>query len=118
MMLRLVIQPLPGSPFEHVIEGESTTLGRASACDLPLPGRYVSRLQARIFRSHGEMLLEDLGSHNGTKLNRQRISEPTPIGPGDIIDISGFRLSVHELVPAILIASSSSGVAASSASDC
>ena len=118
MLLRLVIQPLPGAPFEHVFDGEDVTLGRSSACDLKLAGRYVSRLQARIVSSGGEMLLEDLGSHNGTKLNGKRISGPTPIVPGDEISMPGFRLTVLEPVPPALVASSSSSVSASSISGC
>ncbi len=115
MLLRLVIQPLPGASFEHVLDGE-TTLGRSSACDLPLPSRYVSRLQARIFSADGETFLEDLGSHNGTKLNGTRIAEPTPITPGDVIGVPGFRIQVHELVPSAVVASSSSGVGNSAVS--
>lgn len=118
MLLRLVIQPLPGATFDFPIEGDCATFGRSSSCDLPLPSRFVSRRHARIFSCDGEMLLEDLGSHNGTKLNGTLISEPTPIVPGDVIAVSGFRLTVHELVPSGLIASSNSNVGASAVSHC
>ncbi len=115
MTLRLVIQPLPGASFEHIIEGEEATIGRSSSCDLTLPHRYLSRRQARIFRHEGALFLEDLGSHNGTRLNGAKIETPTSIAPGDVISLPGFQVTVHEWVPTSLLVSSSS-VAASSVS--
>jgi hypothetical protein len=46
----------------------------------------ISRVHARVWRAPGDMLmLEDLGSRNGTFVNGERIEKPRPIEPGDEI---------------------------------
>jgi pSer/pThr/pTyr-binding forkhead associated (FHA) protein len=62
---------------------ESVTLGRAATCDLVVADNYVSNVHARIYLRDGSYWLEDLGSTNGTYMNRARVSAPTPFGPGD-----------------------------------
>jgi serine phosphatase RsbU (regulator of sigma subunit) len=94
-MLRLHVVPPQGSPFDHLFVGESLVIGRSSSSDLPLPDRFLSRHHARIFRDGERYLVEDLGSRNGTLLNGQPVLQPTAIGPGDVIRISGSTLSVQ-----------------------
>ena len=56
----------------------------------------MSRQHARITTGpSGEVLIEDLGSTNGTFVNGHRIADPTPIRPGDKIELgnSGFELT-------------------------
>jgi len=106
-MLRLVIQPLPGARFEHIVEGDSVDIGRSRSCDVTLGAKFASRQHARIYRAEDGYLIEDLGSRNGTELNGERLEEPTSIHDGDVIRIANFVISVDDIpVPAAVIASS------------
>ncbi len=101
-MIRLHVVPVQGEPFEHPLEADSLVLGRASSSDLVLEDRFLSRHHSRIFRREdGRLLIEDLGSRNGTLLNGQPVRAPQPIAAGDVIKISGSVLTVlDENVPA------------------
>ncbi|MGQ0624647.1 MAG: FHA domain-containing protein FhaB/FipA [Sporichthyaceae bacterium] len=54
------------------------TVGRASDSTLVLEDDYASNRHARLYQSNGEWLVEDLGSTNGTYLDRERVLGPTP----------------------------------------
>jgi pSer/pThr/pTyr-binding forkhead associated (FHA) protein len=74
---------------------DSITLGRAATCDLALSDTYVSNVHARIFMKDGAWWLEDLGSTNGTYINRAKVAAPTPVGPGDQIRIGKATLELR-----------------------
>jgi pSer/pThr/pTyr-binding forkhead associated (FHA) protein len=68
--------------------GDELTAGRASGCQISLPDdTFVSQLHARIFRRDGQIYVEDLGSTNGTFLNRKKVSSPQPLRRGDRLQI-------------------------------
>ena len=68
--------------------GDELTAGRASGCQISLPDdTFVSQLHARIFRRDGQIFVEDLGSTNGTFLNRKKVSSPQPLRRGDRLQI-------------------------------
>jgi FHA domain len=75
---------LKGKSFELADE---LLIGRASKCHLVLDDTYVSQMHARIFGRNGGFMVEDLGSTNGTYLNRQRITSPTKVHRGDQVKI-------------------------------
>jgi pSer/pThr/pTyr-binding forkhead associated (FHA) protein len=74
---------------------DSITLGRAATNDLALSDTYVSNVHARIFMRDGSWWLEDLGSTNGTYMNRTKVATPTPIGPGDQIRLGKATLELR-----------------------
>lgn len=63
------------------------TLGRAPDSTVVLDDDYVSNRHARVYPSRGEWLVEDLGSTNGTYLDRRRLQGPTPAPIGTPIRI-------------------------------
>ena len=67
--------------------GEELTVGRAGGCQITLDDTYVSQLHARVFRRDGQLYLEDLGSTNGTFLNRKKVTAPIAIRKGDRLQI-------------------------------
>ena len=81
---------------------EDLLLGRSASGSGSLAGdTELSREHARITRSAGgEIVIEDLGSTNGTIVNGHRITAPTPIGPGDNIKVGGSTLEVAGTAPA------------------
>ena len=74
---------------------DSITVGRAATCDLVVSDTYVSNVHARIFAKDGAYWLEDLGSTNGTYMNRAKVAVPTAIGPGDEIRIGKASLELR-----------------------
>ena len=75
--------------------GDEVTVGRAPGCGVPLTDdSTVSQLHARIFRKDGRLLVEDLGSTNGTFLNGKRVSAPVPLRVRDRLQIGATVLEV------------------------
>jgi hypothetical protein len=65
------------------------TLGRERDCDIVIPLRQVSRHHSRISPDpQNGIIIEDLGSKNGTYLNGALVEEPQPLVDGDEIQIS------------------------------
>lgn len=58
------------------------TLGRAQDSTIVLDDDYVSSRHARLYPRDGQWLVEDMGSTNGTYLDRQKVSAPTPVQIG------------------------------------
>lgn len=86
----LLIQQPDGSVGEVPLLAERVILGRAAGCDIVLEGRLISRQHAAISRAGQHYMLEDLGSHNGTTVNGQRIAEPWRLQDGDQIELGGL----------------------------
>ncbi|HSK88921.1 MAG TPA: FHA domain-containing protein [Anaerolineales bacterium] len=77
--------PLNGSRW--LIE-RAMVVGRDSSCDVVIPDRQVSRFHSRLSPSEKGVLLEDMGSKNGTFHNGNRIEDPTLLSDGDLIQVS------------------------------
>ncbi|MEV2210715.1 FHA domain-containing protein [Streptomyces sp. NPDC050997] len=70
------------------LQGQTISLGRAHDSTIVLDDDYASSRHARIYPDRdGQWIVEDLGSTNGTYLDRTRLTTPTPIGPGAPIRI-------------------------------
>jgi pSer/pThr/pTyr-binding forkhead associated (FHA) protein len=67
---------------------QTVVLGRDSTCDIVIPDRQVSRYHARITPTKEGMILEDLGSKNGTHCNGAPLAAPLVLQDGDIVQIA------------------------------
>jgi FHA domain/Transcriptional regulatory protein, C terminal len=67
---------------------DTITLGRGLDCDVVIPSRQVSRYHARITNTTSGILLEDLGSKNGTHHNGKSIQDIVELQDGDTIQIA------------------------------
>ena len=66
---------------------DEMTVGRAAGCQVTLDDTYASQLHARLYVREGQLLVEDLGSTNGTWLNRQKVTGPLVMQRGDRLQV-------------------------------
>jgi serine phosphatase RsbU (regulator of sigma subunit) len=92
---RLRIAPAEGDPFDFLLQKDSVVVGRSPENDLFIEDPFLSRRHSRFFRVGGTLLIEDLGSRNGTFVNDQPVLTPTPVRPGDVVRISATTLTVQ-----------------------
>src|SRR5690348_12697509 len=77
-------------PVELGSAGASAlVIGREESCDVRLQGDGVSRRHASIQRTEGSVVIEDLGSRNGVRVNG-RLVQSCRLGPGDVIRLGGW----------------------------
>jgi Inner membrane component of T3SS, cytoplasmic domain len=100
-------KPGRGSPRVLVVTGgalkgtsidlaqQQITLGRANDATLVLNDDYASSRHARIFPQDGQWIVEDLGSTNGTYLDRQKVTRPMPVPLGVPIRIGKTVLELR-----------------------
>jgi hypothetical protein len=74
--------------------GGTIQIGRAPSCQIRLDDTYISQLHAKISERNGSWVVEDLGSTNGTYLNKRKLSVPTELSPGDRIRVGKTILEV------------------------
>ncbi len=63
-------------------------LGRESTCDVVIADRQVSRFHARLTPTSEGVIIEDLGSKNGTHHNGNPLSSPVMLQDGDVVQVS------------------------------
>jgi hypothetical protein len=87
----LVVRRGPNAGSRFLLDSELTEVGRRPDSDIFLDDVTVSRRHAEFYRHGGTFLVRDVGSLNGTYVNRERIEEATLTG-GDEVQIGKFRL--------------------------
>jgi hypothetical protein len=87
------IEPPPLRGQTYMLDTE-VTLGRAAGCQVPLDDAYASQVHARVFQREGQWYIEDLGSTNGTYLNRRRVAGPMVMNRRDRIQIGNTVLEL------------------------
>ena len=87
-------KPKKGEPRQLIVTGgplqgtiinlteTPITIGRANDATLVLSDDYASSRHARLFPQDGQWIVEDLGSTNGTYLERSKVTRPTPVPLG------------------------------------
>jgi hypothetical protein len=91
--LRVVEPPeRRGTSYPLVTE---VTIGRAPGCAVRVDDTFASQLHARVFQRDGRWYVEDLGSTNGTWLNRKRVHGPLPVSKGDRIAVGDTVLELR-----------------------
>lgn len=91
----LVVTEADGEPQTFPMNDEALTIGRGSTCEVVLSDNYASQFHARVFPHNGSWFVEDLGSTNGTYLNRVKVSSPSPLAAGDQIRIGKTTLEAR-----------------------
>ncbi len=86
--------PAPGKSFP--LEQEEVFLGRDLSNDIPISDPEISRRHARFLMRADGIVIEDLGSTNGTFINGMRVSAPQVLHSGDVITFGENIVVVFE----------------------
>jgi hypothetical protein len=95
---RLVVERAPGhTPGMEYDIGEGAVMGRGDQAEIRLEDPFASSRHARLIRQGGIVVIEDLGSTNGTYLNEEILAGPQPLHTGDRVRIgdSEFTYVTH-----------------------
>jgi pSer/pThr/pTyr-binding forkhead associated (FHA) protein len=87
----LVVRRGPNSGSRFLLDSDVTTAGRHPSSDIFLDDVTVSRRHAEFVRSGDGFAVRDVGSLNGSYVNRERIDE-AQLGSGDEVQIGKYRL--------------------------
>lgn len=73
----------PGNKPRSFSLDDELIIGRASKCQVVIGDSYASQVHARVFRRGDSVYLEDMGSTNGTYLNRRKVTSAVVVNRGD-----------------------------------
>ena len=90
----LVVQRGPNAGSKFLIDKDVTTAGRHPESDIFLDDVTVSRRHAEFHRHDGRFSIKDVGSLNGTYVNRQRVDQ-AELASGDELQIGKFKLTFY-----------------------
>jgi len=90
----LVVQRGPNAGARFLLDGDRTTAGRHPGSDIFLDDVTVSRKHAEFVRREGRFVVRDIGSLNGTYVQRDRIDQAV-LREGDEVQIGKFRMIFH-----------------------
>lgn len=96
-MIKIQVFIETGLLREHEFDASEREIfiGRRHSHHVHLDGSTVSGDHARLMLGSA-VVLEDLKSTNGTLLNGAPITRPTPLNPGDTVQIAHFRLRIRD----------------------
>lgn len=93
---RLMVERAPGHQAGMSYDlTDSVTLGRGDV-EIQLEDPFASSRHARIWKQGHVLVIEDLGSTNGTYLNDEPLNGPQPLRPGDRIRIGDSEFSYQQ----------------------
>jgi pSer/pThr/pTyr-binding forkhead associated (FHA) protein len=90
--MRAQFLPVDGGPAIDIVK-DMTLVGRKEDCDLRLDHKSVSKMHCIIVKTDGLLLLRDLGSTNGTRVNGQRVRRAALL-PNDQVAFASFKFKV------------------------
>jgi pSer/pThr/pTyr-binding forkhead associated (FHA) protein len=91
--MRAQLLPLDGGAAVEITK-DLTLVGRKEDCDLRLDHKSVSKMHCVIVKTDGMLLLRDLGSTNGTRVNGQRVRRAVLL-PNDQLHIASYKFRVY-----------------------
>jgi hypothetical protein len=87
---------LRGPGVDVELSGAVTVIGRSKRCDVVLTDPNVSRQHAEVRLSSSQAILRDLGSTNGTRVNRRAVTQVV-LQPGDRVEVGATELLFERL---------------------
>ena len=74
---------------------EVVVLGRSPEADVTIDDVYASDFHLRMSTHEGQVLVQDLGSTNGTYVNGRRVTTPMPVAKGDSVQVGKTIMEVR-----------------------
>lgn len=90
----LIMQRGPSAGARFLLDADRTTAGRSPDADIFLDDVTVSRKHVEFVREGDGFVVRDVGSLNGTYVNRSRIDQ-VALRPGDEVQIGKYRMTFH-----------------------
>lgn len=90
----VVVEPIEAAGRAFPLIGE-LSIGRAAGCQITLDDTYASQIHARVFARDNQWQVEDLGSTNGTWLNRHKVAGAMVMKPGDVLQIGNTVMEMR-----------------------
>src|SRR5580692_3438787 len=91
--MRVQIVPVDGGTPIDIVK-DLVLVGRKEDCDIQLDHKSISKLHCVIVKTDGLLLLRDLGSTNGTRVNGQRVRRAALL-PNDQLNIASLRFMIQ-----------------------
>jgi pSer/pThr/pTyr-binding forkhead associated (FHA) protein len=91
--MRAQLVPIDGGQPIDIVK-DLIVLGRKEDCDIRLEHKSVSKMHCVIVKTDGLLLLRDLGSTNGTRVNGTRVRRAALL-PNDQVSIAHFKFKVY-----------------------
>jgi pSer/pThr/pTyr-binding forkhead associated (FHA) protein len=90
----LIVKRGPNAGSRFLLDSQRTGAGRHTSSEIFLDDVTVSRRHAEFIRVDASFRVRDVGSLNGTYVNRERVDE-APLHAGDEVQIGRFRMTFH-----------------------
>ena len=90
----LVVMKGPAEGARFLLDKDRTVAGRSPDSDIFLDDITVSRAHVGFSRDQGSILIEDLGSLNGTYVNRELLKDPRVLRSGDEVQIGKYKMII------------------------
>lgn len=95
--LRVTVHPPEGESFERILTTGPVVIGRSTRAGVPVADLMLSREHARLDFENDEWWAQDLGSHNGTFLNGERVTRRVQLRDGDVLSLGGSRVAISHV---------------------
>jgi hypothetical protein len=89
----VVVEPSADKGRSYPLADE-LTVGRAAGCHVTVDDTYVSQMHSRVYQRNGQLMVEDLGSTNGTYLNGVKVTGPMVMQRGDKLKVGNTVLEL------------------------
>jgi len=93
--MRVNLVPVDGGESIEITK-DLVLIGRKEDCDIHLDHKSISKIHCVVVKTDGLLLLRDLGSTNGTRVNGQRVRRAALL-PNDHLNIASLRYKVEFL---------------------
>lgn len=90
----VIVDPAAAAGQRFAVSG-TLSIGRAAGCEITLDDTFISQVHARVSKGQSGVVVEDLGSTNGTYLNRKKVTAPVVVQSGDVIQVGSTVLELQ-----------------------
>ena len=92
---RVVVVRSDSQPGIDFVVENSVVVGRSDEADIAISDPYASDFHLRMTSKDGRIVLNDLGSTNGTYVNGRRITAPTDLARGDAVQVGKTVMEIR-----------------------